>query len=43
MVPEDDTIVLADDPGIGPPGFVTEELITDDGEIPSPPLPLFDN
>ena len=37
IVPEDDTIVFADAPG------PTEELIADEGEMPNPPLPLFDN
>ena len=43
IVPDDETIVLVEVPSIGPPEFVTEELIADDGDIPKPLPPLFDN
>ena len=43
IVPDEETIVLVEVPSIGPTEFVTDELIADDGDIPKPPPPLFDN
>ena len=41
IVPEEETIALFAD--IVPLGFATEELITDEGDIPSTPVTVFDS